>query len=118
MVQDAWAAFIDAPVTVIVLPPAAAATTAVPLGHELAMAGVPATTTPAGSVSVKLMPASAGLPVPLVSVKVSVEIPPASIAVGPNAFDSVGCTTVTVCGVTPFVMPEIAVMDAASLVFA
>ncbi len=86
MTQEACAALIVAPVTVIV--PAAAATTPVPDGHVVVMFGAAATVTFAGSVSVKLMPDCAGLPALLVSVKVSVEVPPWSMMVGANALSS------------------------------
>ena len=49
------------------------------------------------------MPDCAGLPAPLVSVKVSVEVPPTSIVVGANALSSEACTTVSVWFVTPLV---------------
>src|SRR5471030_882620 len=120
--HEATAAFIAAPVTVIVPLPATAAakagllTNAPPAGQLLWMFGVAATITLAGSVSVKLMPACDGLPAPLVIVKVRVEVPPTSIAVGANALLSEACTTVTVWLVTPFSMPAIAVTFAAPLV--
>src|SRR5438094_4921919 len=53
IVQEACAAFSVAPVTVMV--PAAAVTTPVPDGHVVVTFGVAATTTFAGSVSVKLI---------------------------------------------------------------
>src|SRR5450631_4325158 len=81
------------------------------------MLGVPATSTFAGSVSVKLMPDCAGLPAPLVMVKVRVDVPPTSMVVGANALLSEACTTVTVWLVTPFSMPAIAVTLAAPLVY-
>src|ERR1700694_2114911 len=71
----ACAVLIVAPVTVIVPLPAAAATTPVPDGQVVVIAGAAATATLAGSVSVKLMLDCAGLPAPLVSVNVSVEVP-------------------------------------------
>ena len=49
------------------------------------------------------MPDCAGLPAPLVIVKVSVDVPPVSIAVGANALLSEACTTVSVWLVTPLV---------------
>ncbi|HUL95433.1 MAG TPA: hypothetical protein VLT89_05445, partial [Usitatibacter sp.] len=58
--------------TAIVELPAPAVTAPAPDGHVLVTFGVAATTTFAGSVSVKAMPVCAGLPAPLVSVKVSV----------------------------------------------
>ena len=65
--------------------------------------GAAATAMEAGSVSVKLMPDCAGLPAPLVNVKVSVEVPPTSIVVGAKALLSEACTTVSVWLVTPLV---------------
>src|SRR5882672_2011564 len=83
--QEACAALIEAPVTVMLPLPAAAVTTPVPDGHVVVIFGAAATTTLAGSVSVKLMPDCAGLPAPLANVKVSVEVPPTSIAAGAKA---------------------------------
>src|SRR5471032_3323969 len=121
--QEARAAFIAAPVTVMVPLPATAAanaglfTKAPPTGQLLWMFGVAATRTLAGSESVKLMPASDGLPAPLVMVKVSVEVPPTSIAVGANALLSDACTTVSVWLVTPLVSTPPTVMLPAPLVY-
>ena len=117
-VHEACAAFIVAPVTVMTPLPAAAVTAPVPDGHELVTFGVAATTTLAGSVSVKLMPDWAGLPAPFVSVKVSVEIPPWSIVAGAKALASEACDTVSVWFVTALVIPEIAVICAAPFTFA
>ncbi len=75
-VHETWAAFIVAPVTVTTPVPAVAVTTPVPDGQLEVTFGVPAITTLAGSVSVKLIPDCAGLPAPFVNVKVSVEVPP------------------------------------------
>src|SRR5260221_686247 len=88
--HEACAALIDAPVTVMVPAPAAAVTTPVPDGHVVVTFGVAATSTLAGSVSVKLMPACDGLPAPLVSVKVSVEFCPTPTVDGANALVSAG----------------------------
>ena len=107
-----------APATVTTPVPAVAVTTPVPVGQELVTFGVPAITTLAGSVSVKLIPDCAGLPAPLVSVKVSVETPPWLIVAGAKAFVREACATVTVWFVTALVMPEIAVIWAAPLIFA
>src|SRR5258708_39447207 len=68
--HEACAALIVAPVTVTL--PAAVVTAPAPDGQGVVTFGAAATTTFAGSVSVKLMPPCAGLPEPLVSVKVSV----------------------------------------------
>src|SRR5438552_3276099 len=114
IVQEACAAFSVAPVTVMV--PAAAVTTPVPDGHVVVTFGVAATTTFAGSVSGKLIPDCAGLPAPLVSVKVSVEVPPCAIVVGANALLRLACTTVSVWFVTPLVSTPPTVMLAAPLV--
>ncbi len=98
--HEACAADIVAPVTVIVPEAAAAVTTTVPDGHVVVTFGAAATTTLAGSVSVKLMPVWAGLPAPFASVKVSVEVPPETIAVGAKALLSDACVTVSVWLVT------------------
>src|SRR5258706_4407919 len=107
--HEACAALIEAPVTVTVPLPPAAVTTPAPDGHVVVIFGAAATSTLAGSVSVKLMPDCAGLPAPLVNVKVSVEVPPTSIVVGAKALFNDACTTVSVWLVTPFDMPPIAV---------
>src|SRR5258706_11527600 len=83
--------------------PPAAVTTPAPDGHVVVIFGAAATSTLAGSVSVKLMPDCAGLPARLVSVKVSVEVPPTSIVVGAKALFNDACTTVSVWFVTPLV---------------
>ncbi len=99
--HEACAAFIEAPVTVMVPPPAVAATAPVPDGHVLVTLGAAAITTLAGSVSMKLMPLCAGLPAPLVSVKVSVETPFCAMAAGANALLSDAWTTLRDWLVTP-----------------
>src|SRR5258706_12222068 len=101
--HEACAALIAAPVTVTVPLPAAAVTTPAPDGQVVVTFGAAATSTLAGSVSVKLMPDCAGLPDPLVIVKVSVEVPPAAIVVGLNTLSSEACDTVSVWFVTPLV---------------
>src|SRR5258708_21497272 len=101
--HEACAALIVAPVTVIVPPPAAAVTTPVPEGHVVVIFGAAATSTLAGSVSVKLIPAWDGLPAPLVNVKVRVEVPPWLMVVGENALLREAWTTVSVWLVTPLV---------------
>ena len=68
-----------------------------------------ATTTLAGSVSVKSIPDCAGLPAPFVSVKVSVETPPWAIVAGVKALASEACVTVSVWLVTPLSIPPMAV---------
>ncbi len=119
--HEATALFIAAPVTVIVPLPAPAVTNAgpaekpAPAGQLLCTFGVGATTTLAGSVSVKLMPDCDGLPPPLVIVKVSVEVPPMSIAVGAKALLSEACVTVSDCDVTPLVRTPPTVMFPTSL---
>ena len=100
IVHEACAAFSVAPVTVIVPEPAAAVTTPAPDGQVVVTAGAAAITTLAGSVSAKLMPDCAGFPAPLVSVKVSVEVPPWLIVAGANALLSDACTTLSVWLVT------------------
>src|SRR5882672_4418253 len=101
MTHEACAAFIVAPVTVMLPLPPAAVTTPVPDGHVVVIFGAAATSTLAGSVSVKLIPDCAGLPAPLANVKVSVEVPPTSIAAGAKALLRDACTTVSVWLVTP-----------------
>src|SRR5258708_3780124 len=96
MVQEACAALIDAPVTVMVPEPAAAATAPAPDGQVVVTFGAAATATFAGSASVKLIPDCAGLPAPLASVKVSVDVPPASMTAGANALLSDACAMVSV----------------------
>ena len=73
-VHEAWAAFIVAPGHRDRPRPGRGRDDAGADGHELVTFGVPAITTLAGSVSVKLIPDCAGLPAPFVSVKVSVEV--------------------------------------------
>ncbi len=106
--HEACAALIVAPVTVTL--PAAVVTAPAPDGQVVVTFGAAATTTFAGSVSVKLMPPCAGLPEPLVSVKVSVEVPPTSITVGAKALLSEACTTVSTWLVTPLVSTPPTVM--------
>src|SRR5438132_1810616 len=118
--QEATVAFIARPVTVML--PAAVATkaglftSAPPAGQLLCTLGVAATVTLAGSVSVKLIPDCAGLPAPLVMVKVSVEVPPTSIVVGLKALLSEAWITVSVWLVTLLVSTPPTVMLAAPLV--
>ncbi|MBL0140681.1 MAG: hypothetical protein IPP91_01105 [Betaproteobacteria bacterium] len=107
-----------APVTVMTPVPAVAVTTPVPLGQLAVTFGVPAITTLAGSVSVKVIPACAGLPAPFASVKVSVEVPPWLIVAGENAFVREACVTVSVWFVTPFNIPAMAVTWAAPFTYA
>src|SRR5260221_369927 len=90
--------------------PAAAVTAPAPDGQVVVTLGAAATTTFAGSVSVKLMPLCAGLPAPFVSVKVSVEVPPTSITVGAKPLLSEACTTVSTWLVTPLVSTPPTVM--------
>src|SRR5262245_45853115 len=99
--QLATAAVIVAPETTTLEAPAAAVTVkpgaakAPPAGQLVWMFGVAATRTLPGRLSVKPMPACAGLVPELVIVKVSVEVPPAAIVVGLNALLSVGGSAVT-----------------------
>src|SRR5258708_37553613 len=74
--HEACAALSVAPVTVIVPLAATALTTPVPDGHVVVTPGAAATTTVAGSVSVKLMPDCAGLPALVVIVKGRTDVPP------------------------------------------
>src|SRR5258708_964356 len=96
IVHEACELFIVAPVTTIEPAPAAAVTAAVPDGQVVVMFGTAATSTLAGRLSVKLMPDCAGLPAPLVSVKVSVEMPPWLMVAGENALFNEACTTVRI----------------------
>ena len=66
---------IDAPVTVMDPAPAPAVIVGDP-PQVLVTAGDAATVTPVGKLLVKLMPLCAGLPAPLVKVKVKVEVSP------------------------------------------
>ena len=95
IVHEAWPLDIVAPVTVMVPLPASAETAPAPLGQLDVMLSGETVTTFAGKVSVKLMPDCAGLPAPLVSVKVSVEVWFTSTSAGAKTFASVGCTTVS-----------------------
>src|SRR5258706_2284998 len=106
--QEATPPLIDAPLPVTVPLPATAVT----------KAGPPAKAPPAGfffndtatteictlalRVALPFLPDCAGLPAPLVIVKVSVDVPPMSMTVGANALLSEACTTVSVWLVTPF----------------
>src|SRR5258706_8576873 len=94
--HDACAALIDAPATVMLPLPAAAVTTPVPEGQVVVMLGAAATVMADGSVSVKSMPDCAGLPAPLVSVKVSVDVAPVSMVAGANALFTEACATFSV----------------------
>jgi hypothetical protein len=114
--HDACAAAMEAPVTLTVPPPDAAATAPMPEGHVVVTFGAAATTTFAGSVSVKLMPACAGLPAPFVSVKVIVYVPPTSIAAGANALLRDAWETVSVWLVTLLLSVPPTVTCAAPLV--
>src|SRR5450631_1964815 len=116
--HEACAALIDAPVTVMVPLAATAVTTPVPDGHVVVTFGAAATTTFAGSVSVKLMPDCDGLPAPLVSVNVSVDVPPWLIVVGAKALLSEACVTVSVWLVTPLVRTPPTVTLAAPFTYA
>src|SRR5450631_414274 len=101
--HEACAALIEAPVTVTVPAPATAVTTPVPDGHVVVTLGSVATVIAEGSVSVKLMPACAGLPAPLVSVKTSVEVPFRLMVTGLKILSSEAWVTVSVWLVTPLV---------------
>src|SRR5260221_4133521 len=101
--HEACAALIEAPATVMLPLPPVAVTAPVPDGQVVVIFGAAATSTLAGRVSVKLMPDCAGLPAPLVIVKVSVDVPPWLMAVGAKALLREACTTVSVWLVTPFV---------------
>src|SRR5260221_8396735 len=120
--HEATPLFIAAPVTVTVPVPAAAVTKAgpaakpAPAGQLLCTLGVPATTAFAGSVSVKLMPLCAGLPAPLVIVKVSVDGRPTSRVGGENALFGDAFTNVSAWLVTPLIIPAMAVTFPAALV--
>src|SRR4051794_37875791 len=117
MVHEACAAFIVALATVMDPAPAAAAVVA-PAGHVETALGIAATTTPAGRLSVKPMPDCAGLPAPLASVKVRVDVPPKSIASGAKAFVSAAWTTVNVAEAAVPVTATGPVADGAEVWFA
>ena len=70
--------------------------------HVVLAFGVPAIARPAGSVSVSAAESVAALEFALVSVTVSVEVPPEAIGLVPKAFATVGAAafTVSVLGVT------------------
>src|SRR5450631_37774 len=114
--HEACAALMEAAATVIVPLAATAATAPVPDGHVVVTFGTAATTTFAGNVSVKLMPACAGLPALLVSVKVSVDVAPWSMVVGANALLSEGWFTVRLAFAVPPVIAAGPVADTAPLV--
>src|SRR6185312_2223562 len=105
--HEATVEFIARPVTVMLPAPvvtkAGLLAKAPPAGQLLCTLGVPATATLPGRLSWKLMPLCDGLPAPLVIVKVSVEVPPTSIAVGLKALLSEAWVTARLCGVTPLV---------------
>ncbi len=119
--HEATALVIAAPVTTMELAPAAAITkaglpaSAPPAGQLLCTFGVAATSTLAGRLSVKPMPDCAGLPAPLVRVKVKVEVPPESITVGANALLSEAWTTFKVWLATVLVSTPPTVTLAAAL---
>ena len=64
-----------------------------PAGQVVPAAGVAATTTLVGKVSTKPKPLCAGLPAPLVMVKVNTDVPPISMVVGANTLLMDACTT-------------------------
>ncbi len=113
--HEAWALFMVAPVTVTLPEPATAVTTPVPDGQVVVMFGVAATVIAPGSVSVKLMPDCAGLPAPLVSVKVTVEVPLTLMVAGANALLTEACTTFKVWLTTLLVSTPPTVTLAAAL---
>ncbi len=113
--HEAWALFIVAPVTVTLPEPATAVTTPVPDGHVVVMFGVAATVIAPGSVSVKFMPDCAGLPAPLVSVKVRVDVLPWVMTVGLKILLSAACTTFKVWLATLLVRTPPTVTLAAAL---
>ncbi len=113
--HEAWALLIVAPVTVTLPAPATAATTPVPDGHVVVTFGAAATVIALGSESVKLMPDCAGLPAPLASVKVRVEVPLWLMVLGANALLTEACTTVSERLVTLLVRTPPTVTLAAAL---
>ncbi len=118
IVHEAWAADIVAPVTVIVPVPAAAVTTPGADGKFVVILGVAATLIAEGRLSVKLMPDCAGLPAPLVIVKVSVDVPPVSMVAGASALLSEACATFNVRLAVPPVSATGPVAVTAALVLA
>ncbi len=113
--HEACALFIVAPVTTIEPPPAAAVTAAVPDGQVVVMFGTAATNTLAGRLSVKPMPDCAGLPAPLVIVKVKVDVPPWLMTLGANALFIEACATFNVWLATLLVRTPPTVTLAAAL---
>src|SRR5579862_5436434 len=88
---EVFAAAIDPlPAAAVTVMPPEGAAKAPPAGQFVSTPGVAATTTFAGSVSVKASPLLAPLPAPFVIVNVSTEVVPGAIDAGLNAFVSVG----------------------------
>ena len=81
------------PLTVMLLPPAAAVVAATALLHVPAMPGVAATRRPEGRLSVKLIASANGIG--LVTVKVSTVVPPDAMVVGENDLIRSGQDNVT-----------------------
>src|SRR4051812_46417189 len=102
MKQEACPLFSEAPVTVIVPLPGVAVTAPAPLGQLVARLGTVATTTFAGSVSVKLMPDCDGLKRPFVSENVSVAVEPWSMFAGKKDLLRLARRKLIAWSVTPF----------------
>ncbi len=114
IVHEAWALASAAPLTITVPEPAAAVTAPVPDGQVVTRFATAAISTLAGSVSEKLMPDCAGLPAPLVRVKVKVDVPPWLMTVGLKILLSEACTTARVWLATLLVrMPPTVTLAAA-----
>src|ERR1700730_10810537 len=97
--------------------PAVAVTVGAP-PHPFTTLGVPAMTTPAGSVSLKVSVVRAGDPAGFAMVKVSVEDCPSPIVAGTNALVSAGrVCTVRPLEVTALVTRAVAEMFAAVLLY-
>ena len=116
--QLATPAFIAAPVTVMdpgaVDTKAGLLSNAPPAGQFDCTFGAPATVTPAGNVSTKLIPDWAGLVPPLVTVKTSVEVPPRSMVEGEKTFARLPLARFTTrhWSVEPLVMPVVVTLVA------
>jgi hypothetical protein len=88
-----------------------------PAGQVVPAAGVAATTTLVGKVSTKPKPVCAGLPAPLVMVKVNTEVPPISMAVGANALLMDACTTARFAVAAPTPATGVCVVTTPLVVF-
>jgi len=109
MVQLEFAAMV-APLRLIAVPPTARAGVNVPPQVFVVVSGV-AMETPAGKASLKATPFNAMLPFGLVTVIVSVEVPPDGIVAGVNAFVMLGAAVVVTSSVALAVPPVPALVE-------